>query len=261
MIKYGVADYGLLVWYGNYYDYEERIMMVKELGFDGLERLYTTSAEETLTRGAFLKKNGMDFATVNAHDVEHSIKWTAAMGKKYVWLNVMGGNCGRGGDYYGQRHEDYIRQINDMTRVCNKYGIDAVLHNHLGQPAESQEEIETILRECPDTKLLFDVGHCAVAGGDVRYMVETYYDRIAAFHFKGWKISDTPDSPAWDRRGHFCGLGQGDFNVDNEYVFKYAVKKGYDGWFFIEQDTHLQDPRLDLAESLGIMKKWESEVK
>ena len=59
MIKYGAADYGLLVWYGNYYDYEERIMMVKELGFDGLERLYTTSAEETLTRAAFLKKNGI----------------------------------------------------------------------------------------------------------------------------------------------------------------------------------------------------------
>ena len=28
MIKYGVADYGLKVWYGNFYDYDERIDFV-----------------------------------------------------------------------------------------------------------------------------------------------------------------------------------------------------------------------------------------
>ncbi len=260
MIKYGVADYGLLVWYGNYYDYDERIDMVRGLGFDGLERLYTVTAEEALTKAARLKKLGMSFATVHAQDVERSIKWTAAMGGQYVWLNVMGGNCGRGRDYFGQSFNDYIRQINEMTRVCKSYGIDAVLHNHMGAPAESQAEVEEILERCPDVKLLFDVGHMAVAGGDVRYMVEKYYDRIAAYHFKGWKISETPDHKDWDRRGHFCGLVQGDFNVDNEYVFKYAVKKGFDGWMFIEHDTHLQDPKIDLKESLDVMKKWREEA-
>ncbi len=261
MIKFGVADYGLQVWYGNMYDYEERIDTVKKLGFDGLERLYTSSAEETLHRGAYLRKNGMSFATVHAENIEQSIKWTAAMGGKYVWLNVMANNVVNS-VVPGYTFDDYIRQINEMTKVCKKYGIDAVLHNHMGTKSETQAQTEEVLARCPDLKLLFDVGHMAVAGGDVKYMVENYFDRIAAYHFKGWQISETtPDHPDWDKRGYFCGLGQGNFNVDNEYVFKYAVRNGFDGWMFIEHDTHKRDPEIDLAESLGIMKSWYSQVK
>jgi inosose dehydratase len=126
-----------------------------------------------------------------------------------------------------------------------------------------QAETEEILAACPDTKLLFDVGHCAAGGGDVRYMVETYYDRIAAFHFKGWRLNDDVDKTqeGWLKNGTFRGLLQGNYPVDNEYVYKYAMKKGFDGWFFIEHDFHVQDPAIDLAESLAVMKQWEKEVK
>ena len=117
-----------------------------------------------------------------------------------------------------------------------------------------------MLRECPDTKLLFDVGHLAVAGGDVAYIAETYYDRIVAYHLKGWQRSGTPDDPGWWNRGYFCGLGQGDLFVDNEFVYKHAVKKGFDGWVFVEHDTHKRDPLLDLKESYDLLKKWRTEV-
>jgi sugar phosphate isomerase/epimerase len=123
-----------------------------------------------------------------------------------------------------------------------------------------EEQIETLLRECPNVKLLFDVGHLTVAGGDVEYIGNKYYDRIVAYHFKGWQTSDTPDHENWTRRGHFCGLGQGDFFVNNEAVFKNAVSRGFNGWMFIEHDTHLRDPLLDLKESYDIMKKWEREA-
>lgn len=256
MPKYGVADYGLKVWYGNFYDYDERIDFVRSLGFDGLERLYTTTAEEALTKGARLAKLGMSFATVLAPDVERSIKWTAAMGGQYVWVDVMQFRR-------GLSVELLARQVNEMTRVCNNYGIDCVLHNHLHQPAETQAEIEELLAACPDTKLLFDVGHCAAGGGDVRYMVEKYYDRIAAYHFKGWRLNDDVDKTqeGWLKNGTFRGLIQGNYPVDNEYVYKYAMKNGFDGWFFIEHDCHVQDPAIDLAESLAVMKQWEKEVK
>ena len=58
----------------------------------------------------------------------------------------------------------------------------------------------------------------------------------------------------------FCGLEQGNFFIDNEYVFKNAVKKGFDGWVMIEQDTHKRDPRLDLKENMDVLLKWKAEA-
>lgn len=248
MIKIGVADYGMLVWYGGFYDYDDRIQAVRELGFDGLERIYPNSPEDALNKAAMLKKKGMGFATCNAQNIELSIKWTAALGGEYIWVQVL-----------EITFEDYIRQVNELTKVCKKYGISAVVHNHLGSKVETQEQLETVLERCPDVKLLLDTGHLAVAGGDVAYIAEKYADRIAAYHLKGWQTSQTPDAAAWNERGHFCGLGQGDFFIDNEAVVRTAIKNGFDGWIFIEHDTHQRDPLLDLKESYEILQKWRKE--
>ncbi len=244
-MKFGVADYGMFVWYGGFYDYEDRLLSVKELGFDGLERIYPNSPEDALNKAANLKKKRMSFATCNAANIELSIKWTAALGGEYVWVQV-----------HGATFRDYLRQVNELTKVTKKYGIEAVVHNHLGSLVETQEQLETVLQECPDVKLLFDTGHLAVAGGDVAYIAEKYADRIAAYHLKGWQTSDTPDAAKWQERGHFCGLGQGEFFIDNKAVVKIALKHGFDGWIFIEHDTHKRDPLVDLKESLEILKSW-----
>ena len=249
MEKYGVADYGMKVWYGNFYDYEERIMNVREIGFDGLERLYPYTAEDALAKAARLKSLGMGFATCNAPNPEWTIKWSAALGVKYIWCEI----------YQGE-FETYLRQVREQTRIANKYGVEVAVHNHMGQPCEKQEQLEIMLKECPDTKLLFDVGHLAVAGGDVEYIASTYYDRIVAYHFKNWQTSDTPDAAEWYNRGYFCGLNQGNTKINNEFVYKNALKRGFDGWFFIEHDTHKRDPLLDLKESREVLRKWKSEI-
>lgn len=245
MVKIGVADYGMAVWYGGHYDYEERVRNVQALGFDGLERIYPNSPEDALNKAAWLRKNGMSFATCNAQNIELSIKWTSALQGKYVWVEVRSATM-----------EEYIRKVNELTRVTEKYGIHAVVHNHLGTMVETQEQLEEVLRRCPDVKLLFDTGHLAVAGGDVAYIAEKYAERIDAYHLKGWQSSATPDAVKWQERGHFCGLAQGDFFIDNEAVVKIALKNGFDGWIFIEHDTHERDPLADLKESLSILKSW-----
>ena len=249
MEKIGVADYGMKVWYGNFYDYEERLRNVRARGYDGLERLHPMSAEDALMKAARLKELGMGFATCNAPYAEWSIKWTSALGGKYVWAEVS-----------GKDYETYLRQVSEQARVAKKYGVEVVVHNHMGQPVETQEQIETLLSECPDVKLLFDVGHLALAGGDVRHIATKYYDRIAAYHLKGWQTSDTPDAAEWYKRGYFCGLDQGDTFIDNEFVYKRAVKRGFDGWVFIEHDTHKRDPLLDLKDSFEVLKRWRSEI-
>lgn len=249
-MKIGVADWGLFVWNGGLYDYEDRIEMVRGLGFDGLERIYPKSPEDALNKVAFLKKRGMSFATCNNSDHELAIKWTAALGGEYIWAEGMNRNS----------FEIYLRQVDKLTRAAEKYGVKVAVHNHLGSLAETQEQVETVLRECPKVNLLFDTGHLAVAGGDVRYIADKYYDRIVSYHLKGWQTSDKPDDPIWSNRGYFCGLAQGDFFIDNEYVFKNAVRKNFGGWVMIEHDTHKREPELDLAESMAVLRKWQSEV-
>ncbi len=248
-MKIGVADYGMLVWYGGHYDYEDRIYAIRKLGFDGLERIYPTSAEDALHKAAWLRKLGMGFATCNAATPELAIRWTSALRGEYVW-----------GEVQGRTFDVYLRQMDYMTKAAAAYGVKIAVHNHLGSLVETQEQVETLLQACPDTCLLLDTGHLAVAGGDPAYIAEKYYDRIAAYHLKGWQTSATPDADAWQERGYFCGLGQGDFRVDNETVFKNALRRGFDGWVFIEHDTHKRDPLLDLAESREILRKWQAEV-
>ena len=109
MEKIGVADYGMKVWYGNFYDYEERLRNVRAIGYDGLERLHPMSAEDALMKAARLKELGMGFATCNAPYMEWSIKWTSALGGKYVWAEVS-----------GKDFETYLRQVSEQTRVAKK---------------------------------------------------------------------------------------------------------------------------------------------
>ena len=245
MVKFGVADFGMYAWAGGFFDYEDRLETVRKIGYDGLERLEVDSAEDAITKAAFLKKKGMCFGTCKAVRPELSIKWTAALGGAYVWAEI-----------YGYTLEAYKRGLREMTKAAAQYGIKVAVHNHLGSLVETQETVEEVLAECPDAYLLFDTGHLAVAGGDVKYIAEKYYNRIAAYHLKGWQWSETPEAEKWQDRGFFCGIGQGNFAIDNEFVFKNALKNGYDGWMYIEHDTHKRDPILDLQESYDIMKKW-----
>lgn len=245
MLKVGVADYGIFVWEGGFYNFLEHLENIKNMGYDGVERLRPQNAQEAILQAAHAKKIGAGFAMCQMASVEETIRYTAALGGQYVWIQV------KGGDF-----DDYCRQVNCMTKAANKYGLRVVLHNHLGTMVETQAELEEFLARCPQTDLLLDTGHLAVAGGDVEYIANTYFDRICAYHLKGWKKSETPDAEKWQERGHFCGLKQGDVFIDNHAVTKLILKNHFDGWVFVEHDTHLREPRLDLEESRAVLQEW-----
>ncbi len=84
MIEVGIADYELNVWYGNMYDYEWRLTMLKELGFDGIERLEATSADRALEQNALAAKMGMGFATCRGSNAADTLTFAAGLGKKYI---------------------------------------------------------------------------------------------------------------------------------------------------------------------------------
>ena len=216
MMKIGVADYGMFVWEGGLFDYEQRARDLKAISYDGMERLRPVTEADALNMAARLNALGCDFATVEAPTAELSIRWAAAFRKDYV-----------------------------QAEACERWGLKVALHNHLGSLVEKQDELDEFMRRCPKAALLLDAGHLAVAGGDVIGTAERYYDRLIAVHLKGWEMTH-PEKEVWHERGYFCEIGGGNFPVPNAELVALLKKRGFDKWVMIEHDTHLREPLLDL---------------
>ncbi|XEC97492.1 sugar phosphate isomerase/epimerase family protein [Paenibacillus tarimensis] len=234
-MKFGIADYGLNVWDGGCFDYEERWLQLKKIGYEGVERLTVANAEDAMHKAARMRKLGMDFTTVRGPSGELSIQWTSALGKSYVWTEVS-----------GKDFNTFCRQVNIQAEACERWGIHAALHNHMGTLVETQEDLEAFLNHCPKCNLVLDTAHLAAAGGNPTEIVKKYPERLQVVHLKDWLLLD-PNKEQWHQRGRFCELGAGNIGLDNVAVMKALVEVGYDGWVFIEHDTHLQDPLKDLS--------------
>ena len=248
MNKFGVADYGLTVWDGGYFDLELRLEELKKIGYDGTERLEAIDFTSAVHRAALYKKMGMDFATCRCGNVEMTSMLTAAMGKDYIWLTL--NDVSR-----NAKMDRYIRQCNRAVQAAARLGLKCALHNHLGQRIERQEELDLFMKECPGAYLLLDIGHLYGAGGDVLRTIDQYHDRIAAVHFKDVYVMDeTKDLDAWTSRLRFCELGAGNCNEPWKEAGELLKKHGYDGWVLVEQDTHMEDSLAELKTSLDHLK-------
>lgn len=243
-MQVGIADYGMNVWDGACFDFIERCVKLKEIGYDGIERLTVFTPEEAVMKVARLRQLGMNITTVRGPSVELSIQWTAGLGKDYVWTQVS----------ESKQFDVFCRQVNWMSEVSHKWGVHAALHNHMGTLVETQEQLEQFLKECPKSRLVFDTAHLAAMGGDGVEIVKKYIDRIQVIHVKDWLLLN-PDAERWNERGRFCGLGEGNIGLDNIEILNAAVRSGYKGWIFVEHDTHLQDPLIDLMKSRQYLKK------
>ena len=235
-MKFGIADYGLNVWDGDLYDIQTRLEELKAIGFDGTERLEAVSEADAIHKAAIYHKLGMDFTTCRGPSTQVGIEWTAALGKKYVWLTP--GDSSRKTSL-----DDFCRRANRMIELSAKWGITAAIHNHLWTPVESQPELEEFLTRCPDAGLIFDTGHLSAAGGNPVEIVKKYAARIVVMHLKDVIVD------AEGQFERFCELGGGNNGLDNRAVMAALQAAGYDGWIHIEHDTHLNDPLLDLAKS------------
>ena len=49
-MKIGVADYGMMVWYGAVYDYGMKMDALKAIGYDGAERINAHTPDEAYYR-------------------------------------------------------------------------------------------------------------------------------------------------------------------------------------------------------------------
>jgi sugar phosphate isomerase/epimerase len=243
-MKIGVADYGMTVWDGGRFDLTRRLKEISEIGYEGIERIVAVDAHDVIDQAAIFHSLSMEFSTCRGPVQHLGMKWTAALGKPYVWVQVSGGEF-----------KTFCRQANIQAQACEQFGIIAAVHNHLGTPVESQEQLEEFLEKCPECGLIFDTAHLAAVGGDCIKIIEKYFDRIVTVHVKDWLTTNSEINISnWQQRGHFCELNGGNIGLDNIAILNSLKERGYDKWVFVEQDTHLRDPLEDLAKSRIVLK-------
>ncbi|NLB54184.1 MAG: TIM barrel protein [Lentisphaerae bacterium] len=244
--KFGVADYGMNVWDGNLFDIEERLINLKEIGFNGTERLEAVSPSDAIFKATLYKKLGMDFTTCRGPKAQSGIEWTAALGKKYVWFDFA--MSSRQVDF-----DVYCRRCNIMSKACARFGIKASVHNHMDQRVENQQELEDFLKAVPDAGIVFDTGHLSMAGGDPVEIIKKYHKRISVVHVKDVFLTGgtRADGVANYR---FCELGKGNNGFNNADALLALRDSGWRGWIHVEQDDHLREPLIDLKTSLDFIK-------
>jgi len=244
-MNYGVADYGMNVWDGAMWDMEERLKGLKKIGFEGVECISACTEAELLDKAAIHRRLATGFATVGGPSADLSIKWSSAMGCKYVWIAAKATDM-----------DGFCRQANIQAQAAKRWNVKVAIHNHMGTVVETQNELEIFLRKCPDVGLILDTAHLAAVGGDPIEIVEKYYKRIIVMHLKDWlSYPMEKQGKSWSQKGRFCGLGKGNIGLDNIAVMKALKKTGWNGWVFVEHDTHLQDPFKDLSLSRKHLKE------
>jgi inosose dehydratase len=159
-------------------------------------------------------------------------------------------NPGRGGEdprlrLDAARWRVLVEGVARAAEAARDRGFEPVFHHHTSTYVEAVAEIERLLEDT-DVPLLLDSGHIAVAGGDAVEALAAWGERIGAVHIKDVRLdvlervkAERADTlTAW-RRGLFCGLGQGDADV--ERFCAALAARGYDGWVVVEQDRVLED--------------------
>ncbi len=144
------------------------------------------------------------------------------------------------------RFETLVANLHRAAEICRSRSFPVSFHYHAGTYVETPREIAA-LGERLDTGLLglcFDTGHSAFGGGDPLGFLREFGELVNHVHLKDvdlGRLRAVRDGggdlmAAWEQ-GVFCPLGKGDANVDG--CLEELARRGYDGWYVVEQDRVL----------------------
>ena len=115
------------------------------------------------TQLSLAHKLGMDFAICRGSNAADTITFSAGLGKEYIWVQSTASDF-----------DTFCRHANHQAELAAQYGLKVGIHNHLGTPVETEEQLEEFLARCPNCYIVFDIGHHHAAGGDPLYIIEKY---------------------------------------------------------------------------------------
>lgn len=147
-----------------------------------------------------------------------------------------------------------VQEVKDLKKlVKEETGLEIYYHSHCGSFVEAPWELERLLTDVPDLKLIVDTAHITMGAHSKPYyliqLLNTYGpSRIHSFHFKDYtpisttvgpegkfKESDGRDYFELVNNGCFPELGRG--VCDFEGVRQWMEREAYEGWIVVEQDV------------------------
>ena len=158
-----------------------------------------------------------------------------------------------------------LGNLDRLTALAAKRGVQAVLHPHVGTMVERGEEVQRVLAGS-GISLCLDTGHLLIGGTDPAELTRQAPERIAHTHFKD--VDDTIAAQVRSgrltyteavSRGMYRPLGRGD--VDFAAIVGYLRNRHYDGWYVLEQDTilteapHGEGPVADVRQSAAHLRE------
>jgi inosose dehydratase len=132
---------------------------------------------------------------------------------------------------------DYTRLGRLLTEIGKRtadLGISVGYHHHAGSIGEKPDEIERVL-DATDPKyvrLLLDVAHYRVGGGDPAAAIRRHADRLLLLHIKDVRMREPGATGA---PFQFVELGRG--SVDLPGVFTALRNVSFNGWCVAELDS------------------------
>jgi len=215
----------------------------------------------TCSNGGKMSVNFIDPAKVKQTIEDHFVfarDFIAKFGCKHFKINL--GVRPEG----GPSREQLTTMANALTELGKRtadVGLRLAPHPHIWSPLERPEEVKTVLDETDPryVGMVADTAHLTLGGMDPAKVINDYYDRVAALHFKDTEpkyvgyAGPTPTREQHRELTLYKNLGTG--GVDFPAILKILRQRGYNGWITLDLDP----PRPGagtIEENLDINKRY-----
>lgn len=132
--------------------------------------------------------------------------------------------------------------VTELGKRTLEMGVTIAPHPHIWGPIERPEEVRALLDQTDPAIVSWipDTAQLNLGGGDPVQLIDDYYDRLAAVHWKDSKASyrgytgPTPTKEMHQEEILYKDLGAG--GVDHPAIYEMLVERGYDGWITLDLD-------------------------
>ncbi|MCI4663552.1 MAG: myo-inosose-2 dehydratase [Neomegalonema sp.] len=161
-------------------------------------------------------------------------------------------------------------KVEAVARHCEARGLPLAYHHHMGTVVQTPEEIDILMSVTgPNTRLLFDAGHCYFGGGDPSAVLARHIGRVAHFHAKNVRPEIMRQVHAQElsflegvRLGVFTVPGDPEGGVDFGSCLTQLKDADYRGWLVIEaeQDPAVRSPKHYQSMGLAALRRMAAEA-
>ena len=180
-------------------------------------------------------------------EVQRQAAWLSSLGAEVLVLAAATGRTGysASGAIDGAAWSALFASLDEVAAIAVRHRLALAVHPHFGTVIERAADVERFLAGCAHG-ICLDTGHLALGGADPAAIAERARDRVRHVHLKdiyaelAAQVRDGRlDYASAVRRGLYRALGDGSARIAD--VLEVLERRGYAGWYVLEQDVMLID--------------------